>query len=421
MKQLQRAEEPKNQPSNVLLLKQMMVDPDGALLAAFKQNEPQMRKEMGYALMAIQDSPALQKCTKESMIKSAFLVGRSGLTLNPLMNQSDLIPRYKNNNYECCWEPRYQGLITKMVSIGVVRKVISCEPIYENDIFEADFVDMTITKYVPHYMRLDLPKSDDGRSNHGREVGAFVKALLSNGEQYLLIRGIDYINDICEKSESVKSWRKKSKADQAKLSVPLWLSEAWRPQMIRKTMIKLLWGQIPKPENENLDQMAEIIEVDNAADPVITDARVPGQEVLEVSTAKQELKKAAAEPELADLPDGAGIGDLLEIALPILGPPKRTATTVKKWINKYWLPVMGLSMEELEIYFTSIKGASKADSVVLPLLTLELDRVASMIQHIFDAKVKAETVNPKTEDVDHVDVDADSDELPEDGAAEDGM
>jgi len=377
MTQIQKQEKPA-----VLVLQNEMLGTE--LREAFKNNDAQMRKEVEYAIMAIQGSKPLQNCAPESIRNAVFLAGRSGLTLNPMMSQSYLIPRFKNGAMTCCWEPSYQGLITKMVSINAISRVVSCEPIYENDIFEADYVEMTILSYMPYSMRADVEKDADGRKVQGQEIGAFVKAVLPSGEDVLHIRGIDYINDICDKSESVKAYRNKSATDRAKAAMPLWLDRAWRPQMIRKTMLKLLWGQIPKSENENLDQMAEIVHADNNSDPVVSDVNTQGAEAIRPFDPKRQALAEVARPADAvwEIAENLTLEQWVDAAVALLGEKpgekkNRPPSVVKRWLAELWLPYLGITMDELNAVWAAKTG--KAEMVELPLMALPKERLLEVV------------------------------------------
>ena len=360
------------------------------LLQAFGGNQTQMRKEMGYALLLIQGSTQLQKCTAESIFRAVLYAGRGGLTLNPQMAQADLIARYntKISQNEAHYEPRYGGFITKMEQLGVVKKIISCEPVYAKDEFEFDFVDNKILKYVPYWYLAGEWRAQAGewraqrataqtdpnpeRVDSGPERCAFIKVLLTNGEEKTFIRGADYINDICSKSEPVKLYNKKTATEKAKSSLPTWLDPAWRPAMIRKTMIKYLWSQLPKPENINLDQMAAIVTMDNELNPIVLEAQNQGQEAIQATNPKKEALAAATADEATQWPvvEAEDLEDWLSQVLPVLGekPEKknRQPSHVKQWLEMYLLPRLGITMGELNDYWSQLVGS--AQLIELPLM-----------------------------------------------------
>lgn len=86
------------------------------------------------ALLCITDNPKLLDCTSQSLVKSALRSATLGLSLDPVMRQAFMIPRWDKNvgAKVANFQPHYNGLYNLATRTGRYR-VISVNPIYEGE------------------------------------------------------------------------------------------------------------------------------------------------------------------------------------------------------------------------------------------------------------------------------------------------
>jgi len=224
-----------------------------------------VQRELGFAFQAFQASEYMQKATPESIIKAVTNVVLTGLTLNPVLQQACLVPRAKNGVVECCLEPMYQGLITKMIDTGQATDVYA-HVVYSGDKLEVMMGSSKKLEHVPYYFMGITEK------NKGEAIGVYAVAVLPNGDKKWEFVPAERIHAIMQTSESYK----KSIKDGNKSSI--WLG-AHKDEMWKKTAIKALFKVMPK--NDYSERVAKILEVENETQQFIVPAEMPQKTLIE--------------------------------------------------------------------------------------------------------------------------------------------
>jgi phage RecT family recombinase len=210
---------------------------------AFQLN---VAREVFYAQQIVMRTPKLKECSVESVQAAILDSVISGLTLNPNMNQSYLVPRYnkKTRKLECTYMPGYQGLITKMIESGVALDVYA-EIVYEGCRYSLTLGTKKTLEHVPYYML---------GTERGAMVGAYAVAVMQDNLTKWDYRPIDQVMDIAQKSEAFAYDQKEN------VSYSPWSNHL--PDMVKKTMVKILWKFMPK---RNMEHLAQLMEKDNIA------------------------------------------------------------------------------------------------------------------------------------------------------------
>jgi len=194
-------------------------------------------KETNFAIQIIKESPALQKCSAESVLKSVFEISQTGLTLNPVLNYASLIPR----KGKCSLMPQYQGLI-KLATDTDNIKSIDVQLVYEGDECEVDLsTDKKITKHIPYQVT--------GKAK-GKILYGYSVATLQDGLKHVEIMSISDIYEVREYSQSYQYEK-----DKHYKNSPWFKSE---PEMCRKTIVRRHFKYLPKSNNVQLERAIEL-------------------------------------------------------------------------------------------------------------------------------------------------------------------
>ncbi len=90
------------------------------------------------ALSALNNTPALQKCTPMSFIAALLNAAQLGLEPNTPLGQAYLIPYKNKGQVECQFQIGYKGLIDLAYRNGQMQ-TIQAQVVYENDLFEYEY------------------------------------------------------------------------------------------------------------------------------------------------------------------------------------------------------------------------------------------------------------------------------------------
>lgn len=213
-----------------------------------------VKKEISFAVQAINKSAQLQKCTNESRLQAVLNISNIGLTLNPASKEAYLIPRWNNlsKSMEAVLEPGYVGLVKLLTNAGSVKSIL-CQLVYESDTFTVDLAN----NVQPVIHRPEL-----SRSKQGHLKGAYALATLADGTRQVEYMSVEEINEIRERSETYKAFT------EGKIKSCTWISDYG--EMARKTVIKRIYKYLPR--TERMQQIDKAIEIDNT-DFSISDAQ----------------------------------------------------------------------------------------------------------------------------------------------------
>jgi recombination protein RecT len=180
-------------------------------------------------------SGKLAKCTADSLgkaIKNCCLLG--------------LYPGYGADTAELYFIPyadqasadiSYKGLETLLMRTGQIKRIRS-EPLWEGDLFEQwDGSDGANFKYVPCGQKEVI-------------IGAFAMAETHGGARYI----------VHMPASELEAHEKKTRKGQSQS--PAWRD--WFDRMARKTVLKRLFKDMPRIENDTVVQQAMVIDMENA-------------------------------------------------------------------------------------------------------------------------------------------------------------
>ncbi len=178
-------------------------------------------------MLAVSRQPELLRCTVPSLVKAFKASAECGLPIGGVLGKAYLLP-FKNNKMggalEATFIPGYRGLIDMAVRTGRVKN-IEAKVVYEKDQFDVVFGNETRIVHRPVI-----------NGERGGAVCVYAIAHLSGG-------GVQA--DMMLRSD-VDKVRAMSKARDA---------EPWThhyEEMMRKTMIRKLWKQLPGVESNEL-------------------------------------------------------------------------------------------------------------------------------------------------------------------------
>ena len=180
------------------------------------------------ALAALSDSPALLRCTPESVIQSLYKAAQLGLVPG-LLNSAHLIP-YKN---QCRLIPGYGGLRDLALRSGAVRNIES-HLVYEKDEFAFALGTEPRIEHVPHLAQ-----------DRGEVIAAYAVAHLAAGGIQVEIMPRDEIDRI----------RRRSRAS----GNGPWVTDFG--EMARKTVLRRLCKHLPQTPD-----LAQAIQLENDAE-----------------------------------------------------------------------------------------------------------------------------------------------------------
>lgn len=182
-------------------------------------------REISSILATVASSTALQRCTPESILMSAYNAATLGLPVNSL-GLAYLVP-YGN---EAKFQIGYQGQLHLMYETGFVGSV-DAEVVYENDKFEFTLGSKPTIEHKPC------------KGERGKITNVYAIAHLTNGlsKQVILTK------------EDIEHIRKSSKSGNNPSSP--WVTHY--PAMCKKTAIRQLSKFLPKYANGQVDRFAK--------------------------------------------------------------------------------------------------------------------------------------------------------------------
>ena len=202
------------------------------------------KKEVSFAMQHIDRNPQLKKCTIESKQQAVLNVAQVGLSLNPVLKLAYLVPRSENVGgqwvVKCHLEPSYQGLC-KLVTDTGSAKSIQAHIVYDGDLFDVQLGTETKLIHKPRYESTEMKL-------------VYMVATLADNSKMIEIMQLSEIEDIRERSESYKAFKK------GKLQTCVWVSDFG--EMARKTVLRRGVKYLPK--SEQFDKLAQAISLDES-------------------------------------------------------------------------------------------------------------------------------------------------------------
>jgi recombination protein RecT len=126
-------------------LKDWLNENKGSFVQALPANTINIDRFIAAAAMEIMNNAKLMSCSKPSISASLLMAARYGMEVGPLLGQAWLIPYNESVNRDGKWSKEmtchfqlgYKGLIVLARRSNTI-KTISCEVVYEHDIFEVE-------------------------------------------------------------------------------------------------------------------------------------------------------------------------------------------------------------------------------------------------------------------------------------------
>ncbi|MET4696677.1 RecT family recombinase [Endozoicomonas lisbonensis] len=166
----------------------------------------------------------LYQCTPDSIRNAIVSVAAVGLSLNPVLKQAYLVPRWnkKKRILECCLELSWQGMINLAKEAGVIE-YCAAEQVYEEDIQTGSFVYQGALKPPVHQGNPFSP-------TRGKCVGVYCVAVLPGDKYITTVMNREELDIIASMSHSS-------------------VRDTWQGEMDKKSVIKRAFKTWPKPRN----------------------------------------------------------------------------------------------------------------------------------------------------------------------------
>lgn len=206
---------------------------------------PKIKREISFALQAINKSTKLKACTNESKIASVINIANIGLTLNPVAKEACLVPRWNNaiSANECSLEPMYPGLVKLLTDAGSVKSIVA-QIVYENDKFTLDLADnVSPIRHNPELIN----------SKKGNIIGVYALATLCDGTRQVEWMDKEQTDAIKQRSETFAAYLL------GKIKSATWATD--EPEMMRKTVLKRIYKYLPR--TEQMEKVDNAISLDN--------------------------------------------------------------------------------------------------------------------------------------------------------------
>lgn len=239
-----------------------------------------VKREISFAVQAINKSKSLQGCSAESKMMAVLNISNIGLTLNPASKEAYLIPRYNSltRQMEAILEPGYVGLVKLLTDAGSVKSMV-CQLVYQGDKFEIDLANnLNPVRHQPNL----------SRKERGEIIGAYALGTLFDNTRQVEYMSVEEINEIRERSETFKAF------NEGKIKSCTWVSDYG--EMARKTVIKRIYKYLPR--TEKMLAVDKAVEMDNV-DYTASDAQINYIESLLQTSTLDERQRHAIEMELA--------------------------------------------------------------------------------------------------------------------------
>lgn len=208
-------------------------------------DEITVKKEVSFALQAVNKSPHLLECDPKSIAEAVVNIANTGLSLNPVLAEAYLVPRFdkRTRTKYAVLEPSYKGLAKLAMEAGAVKR-INAQLVYEQDIFEIDLADDQ--KPVTHKPYL--------KDDRGELLGVYCLSTLPDGSKQVEWMERQEVYQIREASESYKAFQA------GRIKSCVWIDH--EGEMFRKTVVRRAQKYLPKVDSTKYEQFQNAIALD---------------------------------------------------------------------------------------------------------------------------------------------------------------
>lgn len=249
-------------PSALRDLAPFLTKPKQAFCAA-GGTEQKFAQEVNFAMQAMLNNPFLVTCAKndpDHLVEAIKNVGLTGLSLNPELRLGYLVP-YKG---KIKFQSSYMGKIEILIRSGIVKDIYA-ELVYEKDQFVYRKGNNGTLEHTPNVFAKD----------RGLIVGGYYYAVLANGQVKYDVMPADRIEEIKNRSESVKSGKASP-----------WSTD--ENEMMRKTIINWAFKFLPKSGIS--ESMLKVLETEADFEREEFEDWKKSQEQTKVDTFKDDAK-----------------------------------------------------------------------------------------------------------------------------------
>ena len=205
-------------------------------------NPARAKTELGFANQIFQGSPALQKCTPESIINAVVNVARTSITLNPVMRLAYLIPR----GNKCVLEFSYMGMVAMLKDNNCIKN-ISAKIVYKDEEFNYDMA-TNLIHHIPKYAETEK------ENNERKMLGCYSRAVLFTNDVVYEYMPMWEINKIKESSQN-------SSAEYS-----IWVKHPL--EMIKKTTIKRHFKMLISLGSADKETLSAFMQIENENEPL---------------------------------------------------------------------------------------------------------------------------------------------------------
>lgn len=248
------------------------------------------------ALTAIQTTPKLLECDRNSLLQAIMTASALGLEPDGVLGQAYLVP-FKG---KVQFIPGYKGLITLAYQSNELSS-IQAQPVYQNDLFDYEYGTDEKMRHKPLMF-----------GDRGELIGFYSYARFKNGAFAFEVMSVSDVNKIRDNSEGYKSMGERSPWGQHYV------------QMGRKTLIRRLANYLPRSVQkasalDSAHDAGKIATIDMELGEVIehdADDGAPQEEKTRATRSnrqKQTLDAVAAKPK-DELPHDPDTGEIVDEA-----------------------------------------------------------------------------------------------------------
>lgn len=228
----------------------------------------------------ISRTPALQRCSPDSLVKSVIQAAQLGLEVNGILGHAYLVPYGAN----CQFMLGYRGMIALARRSGQIISIYA-QAVYKNDIFEFEFGLEEKLRHVPAV------------GDRGELIYAYAISKLENTYSQAGKEGIQF--DVMSRSDIDKI---KSRSQSAKGAYSPWKTDY--EEMAKKTVLRRLFKYLPISidiqEGIAREEVKDLTQDYKEAEDVDFEATEPENQATEVANKLTKKTKEEETKEIAD-------------------------------------------------------------------------------------------------------------------------
>jgi len=204
--------------------KQAVVKAEAKFLA-IEDNQEVAKRELGFAIQALEANPYLQGCTPASITNAVINIARTSITLNPILKLCYLVPRKVKGQLTAILDFSYMGLVKMLKDSGSI-KFIDAIIVYEDEV-DADNYQFDVSENKVKHIQIHVKTAEEQKKR--KVYGVYSRVIFPDNTilftQLMPNWEIEKIRDTSESYKNVKS-----------RAYSPWVT--WEEEMIKKTKLK---------------------------------------------------------------------------------------------------------------------------------------------------------------------------------------